>query len=616
MDPMGVPEFRPAQLAASLVGRVLHEVVQALYQHTRNAASDALDEISARMGTAFTRYLDEQLNRRCYVKTLLFREQPTYIYDFYVPQDLEYGESKSLKNVGIRALFKVSPHCVITGTGGMGKSILLRHLFIDTIQGTDIVPIFIDLREVNPSGVTFESMLDEALGAIDAELSELVLRRCFSRGQFAIFLDGFDEVKLEKQDEVSKGIRNLSEDFPGLPIVLTSRPSDRFVGWDSFTELKVADMSFTKIRLLVQRSRVEPAIKDLFLSDLNGTLWRTHGPFLKNPLLLTLLLLTYSKHAYIPTRMHEFYSQVFETMWSRHDATKDGFRRELRCKLGRSEFLRLLEMFAARTYFAVILEMHSGQLHEMIEWASRVCEIECAADLYAKDLIESLCLLNQDGFLCTFTHNSFQEFYTACFLVHASAEWRRRTYAKLDKAGVSSGVLSMMWDMNASMVEREHLLPRLNELDAAVAGREGDQRLSAYARLRIDGIVLQDNPDENAMAPHIKVHRTSESVWEFIGWRYDAAGWHRMEISGAHSEEAGRWLLDFVRGLGLDANDSIYLTSAELASHPGLASALGRYVVPMSSRSLDLLLQVRGKIIANHQRHGETFDELMRQIAG
>ena len=71
----------------------------------------------------------------------------------------------------------------------------------------------------------------------------------------------------------------------------------------------------------------EPAIKKKFLSVLERMLFRTHRSFTENPLLLTIMLLTFEQYAEVPVKMHVFYREAFEVLAKRHDASKGVFKR-------------------------------------------------------------------------------------------------------------------------------------------------------------------------------------------------------------------------------------------------------------------------------------------------
>ena len=57
-------------------------------------------------------------------------------------------------------------------------------------------------------------------------------------------------------------------------------------------------------------------LKDKFQIDLEKSLYDEHREFAENPLLLTIMLMTYKNHSNIPVKMHKFYSKAYDTLLS------------------------------------------------------------------------------------------------------------------------------------------------------------------------------------------------------------------------------------------------------------------------------------------------------------
>lgn len=84
-------------------------------------------------------------------------------------------------------------------------------------------------------------------------------------------------------------------------------------------------------------------------------------------------------------------------MYSKHDATKAGYKRELKSNLSYDE---LVLVFKKR----------------------RVSRIDYDIESYIYDLVNSLCVLYKDGLNYKFAHRSFQEYFEAVFLKELSDE--------------------------------------------------------------------------------------------------------------------------------------------------------------------------------------------------
>ncbi len=139
------------------------------------------------------------------------------------------------------------------------------------------------------------------------------------RGLFMLIADGFDEVERSQVGTRRREILEFAEKFKESPLIVTSRADREFTGWGGFTELKVAPFTLEKIRLLVAKLN---SMKDKirFLTAVETTLYKTHGVFPIESPLLTIMLLTYSQNASVPTKNHLFYGRVFDLLCSQHDA--------------------------------------------------------------------------------------------------------------------------------------------------------------------------------------------------------------------------------------------------------------------------------------------------------
>lgn len=111
--------------------------------------------------------------------------------------------------------------------------------------------------------------------------------------------------------------------------LVSSRRSDSLsIGWDRCVVFDMLSLSKEKAIQLIERlPYYDDEVKSRFLRTLDESLYRKHDDFCSNPLLLTLMLMTFDEFAEIPDKMHVFYGQAYDVLDRRHDATKPGFKR-------------------------------------------------------------------------------------------------------------------------------------------------------------------------------------------------------------------------------------------------------------------------------------------------
>ena len=81
---------------------------------------------------------------------------------------------------------------------------------------------------------------------------------------------------------------------------MSSRPISRFIQFQSFKTYELAPFTLEQAVAMVRKVRYHedtPSLKGKFILDLQDELYEQHQDFVENPLLLTIMLLTYQFHA-------------------------------------------------------------------------------------------------------------------------------------------------------------------------------------------------------------------------------------------------------------------------------------------------------------------------------
>ncbi|MFO0858595.1 MAG: NACHT domain-containing protein [Phycisphaerales bacterium] len=523
----------PNKIAVGLVARALAATINSVISTFKNGAN----ELRVRLRIAFTDYIEDQVQRRSRVKTIIYRDSPRPIYDFYIAQSVGQNGKTKIGSLGAQNLLELTKHAVISAPGGYGKSMLLRHLFVDFATKLNYIPLFIDLRNINADGETFESVLFSEIKLSNSSDTE-VLVRCLKSGVFCLLLDGLDEVNFEKRDEVCKSIQKLTNESPETPVIVTSRPDERFIGWDRFEQLNVLPFSQDKAEALIKVLDYDANVKNRFLAAIQRELWGSHQSFLQNPLLLTVMLLTYEYQATISTTMSSFYGQVFETLWYKHDATKDGYKRRIRSGLSKEQFLDILQSFGFYTYWNNTIAISEADFALALDFARQTTGHAFDNLLVRDDLIQALCILNLDGLMYSFSHRSFQEYFAAKYFVSSHTEESRKqlTPTLLERL-FSDQVLLLAWELDQRMIEREVLIPQIDVIRNAVLDLTGTPRRMAWVRMLVSGLYLQ--ADGEYLAAGGTAVNDLYSVVQFIIRRYDG-NWYSDYIYKQNKTSKGK----------------------------------------------------------------------------
>lgn len=231
---------------------------------------------------------------------------------------------------------------------------------------------------------------------------------------------------------------------------------------------------FTKMQALkmienFQFSKDEQKIKERFHSQLENQLWESHREFAENPLLLTIMLMTFEEYAEVPSKIHKFYEMAFETLTRRHDDTKL-LDRELKSKLSKDEIGEYFEKICFLSYKDEKYELTESEFNSYFERCQKNAPAKISTYDYLYDLSNNLCLLLLDGGKYRFVHRSFQEYFCAKNLKRGfekvstdKKESMSRGLISFFDSRDSSGdtVLDMLYDMVPEKVEEFVIIPFL-----------------------------------------------------------------------------------------------------------------------------------------------------------
>lgn len=378
----------------------------------------------------FEEYLKNAREKYGQLKTLLYNDAPRKFYDFYVCNNISQKVyikkytyiTNIISNATAELLKGCSNFILISGTGGLGKSMMMRHLLLTAIENYEDggqIPIFIPLKDYSDiytdlRGYIFEKF--DSLGNMEEEEFEELLEE----GRCLLLFDGLDEIKSDYRKVFERDLDVFSDKYTDNMFVISSRPIGSFISFHRFTVLDLCP--FTKEQALELIDKLdfrpdEPAIKERFMDELKTKLFISHREFTENPLLLTIMLMTYEQFAEIPSKMHIFYREAYTALSQKHDASKGAFKRVLKTGLSADRFAEYFAEFCARTYrdekfefTDVLFDKYFNEMNEHAKNPSRV-----TASDFRDDLVENMCLMYYESGKYHFTHRSFQEYFCALY---------------------------------------------------------------------------------------------------------------------------------------------------------------------------------------------------------
>lgn len=273
-------------------------------------------------------------------------------------------------------------------------------------------------------------------------------------------------------------------------------------------------MQKKEVVALIKKLPYDKAVRNKFADAVKSTLYSKHESFLSNPLLATMMLITYDQFAHIPDKIHIFYEQAFETLFFRHDTSKEAaFQRKRYVDVAINEFKNCLSSLCIATYVRKQYQFSEAEILEAITSSCDYERVIVEPKLFLKDLLESVCIMQRDGLMITFAHRSFQEYFAAFFISRNPAVDIPRL---LDSfcSQLEDNVISMAFDINRDLVERIWVQPRLGDLAKQIKCIP-DRELSAFVAATVGKFSIATYSNEENKRCHLSLSKRREPAFVF-----------------------------------------------------------------------------------------------------
>ena len=458
------------QFLTNVATNIVEDSAKNAWNKIKKFFKDLDTKDSIRYKTAYEKYLINTKQKVSKIKTIIYRRAPKDLYSFYECIGVRYN-GNTINTENINDILKVGNKIIVTGTGGVGKSILFKHLFLNTVAETEYIPVLIELRSFNiydVKDISIYTAIYKCLVDNGFELSEEYFEYSLREGAYIIFFDGYDEVNRDKTEKITSEIKALSEKYGENKFFISSRPSEEFIGWNDFCEVETLKLNKQQALNLVKKLEFDEVVKDTFYKELDRTLYDKYESFASNPLLLNIMLLTFQKHASIPERLNDFYDEAFVTLFNVHDATKDSYVRDIRSGLGCEDFKLVFSYICFKSYFNGEFQFSESRIRFYIQQAKEKFDrFNFTVENFQEDLTQSVCMLVKEGGTYRFSHRSFQEYFAAwytCKLVDDVQPKLLLNWIQESDSVFSDSYFTMLFDLQSEKVNKIILCPILKEV--------------------------------------------------------------------------------------------------------------------------------------------------------
>ena len=476
-------------LTTVIAEKAAEETVSAVAQVVTDTGfvNKLLGKVSLALGDCFQRYLRNAEASYNQVRTLatepdlrtMLGENGIYVQ---VGVGLTRGRTETeIPASKIESLLAVSNRILIEGSGGMGKSMLMKYLFLDTIRRgaymkKPYIPVFLELRRVSeqkPGQVSFPELVYACMRNHDVELKREHFPESLRMGKYLFLLDGFDEVKDSLSAEVAEKLNDFSTQYPQNAFIVTSRPANDYENAPFRNFVKMRSMPLKKGQAAELARRIsktwtwqgdrEKAAD--FCSQLEATLYDKHKTFAENPLLLSMMFLTFMRNSSIPDHEAEFYRESYDALYSKHDThDKGSFLREFKCgNLGKDEFTKLFSRFCFQTYMRQQYEFSEREILDYLWDSIEFLKLSANAEDYLSDLRKIVCMIVWEGNVYQFAHRSFQEYFAAVYTAGLGDANQERVLNTVAKQGLLGEGKELYYQLLFQIAEERFIVNALEK---------------------------------------------------------------------------------------------------------------------------------------------------------
>ena len=405
-----------ASILLKPAAKMAERLLAPLYNKIESSISKQTQVAYHRIFNSYERYLADTFRRHSYFVSIVFKNEQKLLLDYYVPLTIDKSSGKKrlvLNRYPVEEI-ESTGSLLIVDTAGMGKTTILKYLFLKCVEQEAGVPIFIELRKLTKRFGIVEFILKQ-LSDVAGNVKEELFFELLKSGEFVFFLDGYDEIPDSERAEVTAGIQNFLEKTRGNKFILTSRDEAGLLAFPEFQRYTIRPLeteeAYGLLRKYANSELSESLIERLELPE-NAPIHE----FLTNPLLTSLLYKSYEYKHVVPLTRHIFYRQVYEALYDAHDLTKQGgeYIRVKKSGLNIDRLESILKELGGVSYRAGKVEFTKTDALDMIEKAKTLCAERKphASDIY-HDLTHAVPLLIEDGNYVRWSHRSIQEYFAA-----------------------------------------------------------------------------------------------------------------------------------------------------------------------------------------------------------
>ena len=414
--------------ATSMINSLVEELFVPQFKKFQKTAKIKSSELLNRNKGYFNEYLIRTYERYSIINALAIPNSQFQLKDIYVTQTIVKGnrfeseaDSTQIERLPVD-LIKKYKRILITDTAGMGKSTIMKYMFIDLIDNCikDVgIPIYIELNRLNRDrSILIE--IQEELNSLSKEFDNDLLLNFIQKGGFIFFLDGYDEISISDRNVVTTDIQTfISKAGMKNYFILTSRPEDSIASFGDFQSFNIQPLAIEEAFELLSKYDItkQKKVSKELIKELQTGNYSSINEYLENPLLVSLLYSAFNYKAEIPLKKHLFYRQVYDALYNAHKLAQGQKPHEKRSGLDIDDFNRVLRYVGYECLISIGVQFDKDTILKSICRAKDFCgNLKFGESSFLDDLMTSVPVLTKDGTEYKWAHKSLMEYFAARFI--------------------------------------------------------------------------------------------------------------------------------------------------------------------------------------------------------
>jgi len=449
------------KLADSALGWVLDNV--------KSACDLAGAHYKAAHKRQFNNYVINRINYCRTIKNLFYRTDAVLIEDIFVTSEIRYNRSKySPKNfvtdIIINKNYKKdaanTSSIFIRGGAGSGKSFFMRMGYLKVARlAKGKIPIFVQAVDLNqiPASDFVDVMVYE-LNKFGERFSRTDVEVGLNANIFVLFLDGFDELRRPVREHYRIELDAIAARHKHFSFVISGRHNERSAEIQHAHYAKILPFSPSQVEEMIDRLDADDKLKFQFISKLNDGVYETHSDYIKTPILVIIMFITFCSIGRISDKRPEFYEDCFNALWEGHDLKK-GLERKKESDLDKAKFLRCFSEVSKLAYFEDKLSISDFDFCKYINSLNERLTYNINKDKFQNDLVYNVGFMLLDNNEMNYPHRTFQEYFTALYYTFVPDDFLKRDSRSLVYSYYQDTVIDILFRMSREKIEYNIIWP-------------------------------------------------------------------------------------------------------------------------------------------------------------